>query len=306
MISQSCTEEAYRHSVNRCQFQLLNQAEHRANFQRRHIMRHVSGKNYKGTTQQTHPQYRYNKNWKRLMHQKYLDNMSCLTTTTHISTLKRKRFAGSITDNVTTTLPPRKIVRVMSALPDRLVKHAPQSSPQAVLESILSARGVCTNVHSFDKIPSFFHSTKEEEIDAYDFDVLSAIRRSDLEELRKYHKSGRPMKCSNKFGESLLHLACRKSLVSVVDFLINEAGVPVQVADDMGRSPFHDAFWTPEPNTELVDLLLKKCPDLLFVKDKRGHTPLMYARRDHWGKWSEYLTSRTNILEPRHLNTTKQ
>ena len=218
--------------------------------------------------------------------------------------LKRKRFTGNITANVTTNLPPRKIVRVMSALPDRLVKQAPQSSPQNVLESILSSNGICTKVYDFDQVPSsFFHSTKAEEIEAYNFEILGAIRQENIEELRNYHKAGRPMKCSNKFGESLLHLACRKALVPVVDFLINEAGVPVQVADDMGRSPLHDAFWTSEPNFELLDLLLAKCPDLLFVKDKRGHTPMCYARRDHWSKWSEYLTSRSaKSLEPALLN----
>lgn len=222
--------------------------------------------------------------------------------------LKRKRFSGNnITGNLDTSLPARKIVRVMSALPARLIaKKDSLSTPQQVLESILSAKGIISTTHSYDQILCFFHSTKAEEIDAYDFDVLAAIRKGDIGQLRSYHEAGRPMKCSNKFGESLLHLACRKALVSVVDFLVNEAGVPVQVIDDMGRSPLHDAFWTPEPNTELVDLLLEKCPDLLLVKDKRGHTPLCYARRDHWSKWSEYLKSRTNILEPRSLNALKQ
>jgi hypothetical protein len=191
----------------------------------------------------------------------------------------------------------------MSALPDRLVaKKESQSTPQQVLESILSAKGMDTTLYAYDQIPCFFESTKEEEIDAYNFDVLKAIRQGDLDELRNYHEAGRPLKCSNKFGESLLHLACRKALVPVVDFLINGAGVPVQVVDDMGRSPLHDAFWTPEPNFELIDLLVGKCPDLLFVKDKRGHTPLCYTRPDHRSKWSEYLKSRSDILEPVSLN----
>jgi hypothetical protein len=195
----------------------------------------------------------------------------------------------------------------MSALPDSLVaKKESQSTPQQVLESILSAKGVNTTTCAYDQIPCFFESTKEEEINAYDFDVLKAIREGDLDKLRNYHEAGRPLKCSNRFGESLLHLACRKALVPVVDFLINEAGVPVQVVDDMGRSPLHDAFWTPEPNFELIDLLVGKCPDLLFVKDKRGDTPLCYTRQNHWSKWSEYLKSRSDILEPVSLHVRKQ
>jgi ankyrin repeat protein len=194
----------------------------------------------------------------------------------------------------------------MSALPDQLIAKKQQSqSPQQVLESIMSKRGMATTLYAYDQV-SFFEALREEEINAYDFDVLKAIRTGDIEELRRFHESGRPLKCSNKFGESLLHLACRRALVPVVDFLLNEAGVTVQVVDDMGRSPLHDAFWTCEPNFELVDLILNQCPDLLFVKDKRGHSPLNYARREHWGKWTEYLQSRSAILEPVCLNMRKQ
>jgi Ankyrin repeats (3 copies) len=212
--------------------------------------------------------------------------------------LKRQRFTGSITDNVANMLPARKIVKVMSVLPDRLLKTDTfnQQSPQCVLESIFTSRGMNSTTYSYDQLEGFFVAARDEEIKAWDFDVLRAIRDGDVEKLRDFHESGRPLKCSNKFGESLLHLACRKGLVAVVDFLINEVGVPVQVVDDMGRTALHDAFWTPEPNPEVVDLIVEKCADLLFVKDKRGHIPLNYARQAHWGKWSEYLMSRSEII----------
>ena len=222
---------------------------------------------------------------------------------------KRKRtFHGNITDRVCTDLPPRKVVRVMSALPARLVtkENSPSCSPQECLESILSSQGIKAKIHSYDSIPGFFEETKEEEVDAYGFDVLKAVRENNIDQLRSFHREGRPLKCSNQFGESLLHLACRLGLVSVVDFLVHEAGVPLRVVDDMGRSPLHDAFWTREPNTELLDLILKACPDLLFVSDKQGHTPLSYARRNHWTKWVAYLKERRDILAPVDLNQPEQ
>ena len=119
-----------------------------------------------------------------------------------------------------------------------------------------------------------------------------------METLRVFLKQGRPLKCSNQFGESLLHLACRKGLVSVVKFLLVDAGVPANVRDDMGRSPLHDAFWTPTPNFELVDVILQQCPDLLLICDKRGHPPLAYTRKDHWNVWNQYLQSRSHLLKP--------
>jgi ankyrin repeat protein len=216
-------------------------------------------------------------------------NMNIITSST--TSMKRKRPSGNITDDLETSLPARKIVRVMSALPARLVQRCDSATnPQDYLSSLLSERGVKVQVQSYNAVPSnFFEETREEEINAYDFDVLKAIRESDLEQLRSFHKAGRPLKCSNRFGESLLHLACRKGLVPVVDFLINEVGVPLRVVDDIGRSPLHDAFWTCDPNYELVDLLLNECPDLLYISDKRGHAPLMYARRNDWVKWNKYL-----------------
>lgn len=179
------------------------------------------------------------------------------------------------------------------------------SSPQSCLENILRSKGQLYQIHSFDSLPNFFHELKQEEVDAYGFDVLSAVRQSDIQTLRQYNQEGRPLKCSNRFGESLLHLACRKALVDVVDFLVNEVGIPLCVKDDMGRSPLADAFWTIEPNTELVDILIRKCPDLLLISDKRGHTPLAYARKEHWNHWNVYLNSRADILLPRMLNQPK-
>lgn len=176
-------------------------------------------------------------------------------------------------------------------------------NPQSCLEEILQSKGgKLYKVHSFDSLPNFFQDLKQEEVDAYGFDVIRAVRESDIDTLRKYHKEGRPLKCSNRFGESLLHLACRKALVEVVDFLVNEVEVPLCVKDDMGRTPLADAFWTTEPNMELVDIIIRKCPDLLFISDKRGHTPLAYARQQHWDKWNEYLKSRSDLVLPKILN----
>ena len=223
--------------------------------------------------------------------------------TTVTGSLKRKRPTGFSLNTVVLTEEnrPRKVVRVMSALPARLVEKVDTCNPQKKLETILEQKGIRSKVRSYDSLPGFFEETKQEEIDSYGHDALQAVREADIEKLRNFHKEGRPLKCSNRFGESLLHLACRKALVKVVDFLLNEIEVPVRVKDDMGRSPLHDAFWTCEPNFELVDILLEKCPDLLLVSDKRGHTPLHYARQNHWKKWNEYLNERTHLVVPSEL-----
>lgn len=198
------------------------------------------------------------------------------------------------------SLPPNLGGQSMMAAASK--KRHQVANPQSHLESILLTNGSMPKVRSFDSIPNFFHELKQEEVDAYGLDVLRAVRESDLDTLRKYHKQGRPLKCSNRFGESLLHLACRKGLVSVVDFFVNEVEIPLCVKDDMGRTPLADAFWTIEPNSDVVDIILRKCPDLLLVSDKRGHTPLAYARREHWPHWNKYLDSRSDLLMPKILD----
>jgi hypothetical protein len=68
-----------------------------------------------------------------------------------------------------------------------------------------------------------------------------------------------------------------------------DAGSSVQVSDDYGRTPLHDACWTPNPNFETISLLLEKDPWLLSIADCRGSTPLGYVRKAHWGVWIGFL-----------------
>jgi ankyrin repeat protein len=185
-------------------------------------------------------------------------------------------------------------------------RQGQQVSPQTTLERIVREKGhLDLKVHSLEDVPmGFFKDLLPEEIDAYDLEVLQAVRESNLDKLKQFHQEGRPLKCSNRFGESLLHLACRKALIHVVEFLVHHAQVPLCVKDDMGRTPLADAFWTIDVNTQLVDLLVSHCPDLLWIADRRGHTPLAYARKEHWSHWNDYLETKGaqgDVLLPKTL-----
>jgi ankyrin repeat protein len=155
---------------------------------------------------------------------------------------------------------------------------------------------------SYSAVTGFFHAPTQAEIDAYDHDVLAAVRTQNMDTLKQYHAAGRPLKCSNKFGESLLHMACRKGMLDVTTFLVKDAQVPFAVCDDYGRTPLHDACWAHTTNFELIDLILSECPDLLYIQDKRGNTPLSYLRKDKWAAWNQYLNSKpAEFFKPRTL-----
>ena len=86
-----------------------------------------------------------------------------------------------------------------------------------------------------------------------------------------------------------MHMACRRGFLDVVNVLVAEAGVTICRCDNMGRTPLHDAFWTVTPNFELVHTLIALDRRLMLVCDKRGHTPLGYARNEHWDACCKFL-----------------
>lgn len=85
----------------------------------------------------------------------------------------------------------------------------------------------------------------------------------------------------------------------MVKFLVEEANCSLWVRDDYGRTAMHDAAWSPKPNTELMDYLLQKVPELLLMSDVRGHTPFVYVRKEHWKEWIVFLQERQDKLRLR-------
>lgn len=148
--------------------------------------------------------------------------------------------------------------------------------------------------------PLSYNSTKDpfippitdEELSNYNVEVVAATRDEDLDTLRALHSNGRPLSCCNRYGESLMHMACRRGFLPIVNFLMKEADVAIRITDDCGRTPMHDAFWHRECQYAIVDLLLGAEPSLLLLRDKRGHTPFAYARREHWEVWKQFLWDR--------------
>lgn len=159
------------------------------------------------------------------------------------------------------------------------------------------SHGDCGN--PFPAPPLEFVQPSEEMVAAYTKEVVDALRTERVEELRRLHEAGYQLQCSNRFGESILHMACRRSLTDVVRFLVQEAKVSVLVRDDFGRTALHFAFWTPTPNFDLVRLLVEQVPELLGVEDVRGSTPLQYIRNEHRDLWHNFFLEHRALLHPR-------
>jgi hypothetical protein len=137
----------------------------------------------------------------------------------------------------------------------------------------------------------------EEDMDSYSMEVCRAVRTCNLEKLKELHEAGHNLDACNKFGESLIHMACRRGDLKIINYMIREAKVRVDVRDDFGRNILHDATWTPSPNFAVMTELLKVVPpELWILEDKRGHTAFEYARKEHMDAWLNYLRKNEDLL----------
>lgn len=186
-----------------------------------------------------------------------------------------------------------------TTLPMASTDHQDETvSPIQYLEGLFAHHGIrmtrrqCVPIRDTSSRPSF------EEIDAYSMETTLAVRTGDLAKLKElYHDKGYSLSACNRFGESILHISCRRGHAKMVEFMMSEAKVNPRVIDDMGRTAFHDVCWSSQPNLETMDVLLRVLPPIgLLLQDARGHTPLNYAPRKHWGVWLQYLREREDIF----------
>mmetsp|Transcript_48117 Transcript_48117/g.54461 ORF Transcript_48117/g.54461 Transcript_48117/m.54461 type:complete len:287 (-) Transcript_48117:1115-1975(-) len=132
--------------------------------------------------------------------------------------------------------------------------------------------------------------------------LVNSVRDNDLVKIRELFQEGM-LTCNacNRFGESILHMACRRGHVEMIHFLLTTVGLSITttIKDDYHRTPLHDAFWSASPNKyQIVDYLLKQ-PDtveLLLLKDKRGFTPLDYCRGEEYDNWYQFMKERKTLL----------
>ena len=176
--------------------------------------------------------------------------------------------------------------------PKYTVAQLSHINPSAFVCSCFKAYGIDPYPHDPSSLKSFFLNVTEAHLEAYDQDKIQAIRRNDIKYLCSLKNQGHSFQGCNRFGESLLHLACRRSSKDMIRFLLYECSVSPRVKDDFGRTPLHDVCWRKEPNFEVFDLILDAEPELLLIPDNRGNIPLDYVRREHWGYWIHYLAVR--------------
>jgi len=174
--------------------------------------------------------------------------------------------------------------------------------PDAYLcDLVESMYGVSLKITPALDLNDFFAVISEEQMTAYNMDIVSATRVNDVAKLQEYYQAyGRDcLDCFNRFGEGLLTTACRRGFKEMVKFLLSdEVKLTVRVRDDYGRTPMHDSCWNPQPQLEICAWIMDQDPSLFLISDKRGFTPFQYARKGDWHIWRQFLFDNRELLEP--------
>lgn len=154
-----------------------------------------------------------------------------------------------------------------------------------------------------DEVPKgFFIPMKPTNFTSFNGAIAQAVRKGDLESFVSIHKSGKPLICCNKFKETTIHTICRCGHESLLEYALDQSKSCIRVVDDLGRTPLHDACWTDSPNFDIVRMIILTCPDMLYIADNRGFTPLEYVvNAGLWPAWRSFLEENQELLCPQEL-----
>ena len=110
---------------------------------------------------------------------------------------------------------------------------------------MIKARGYCTrNFCSLEG--GYYCKPTPLQKASYGLRVVQAVRASNEALLGKLLRCGLSPNPCNDFGESIVHMACRRGDSKLLRVLV-QAGCCLQVTDDFGRTPLHDACWASKP-----------------------------------------------------------
>mmetsp|Transcript_3886 Transcript_3886/g.8328 ORF Transcript_3886/g.8328 Transcript_3886/m.8328 type:complete len:408 (-) Transcript_3886:189-1412(-) len=175
-------------------------------------------------------------------------------------------------------------------------KPEPEYTIQEYFDSLLTERGY--DIKLYDTLKTGYSNPSTPlQMASYGPRMVQIIKSSDDRALRDTLNVGLSPNPCNQFGESLLHMICRRGDVSLLNVMI-EAGTSLQVCDDYGRTPLHDAFWAARPSYEVVSIILKRDPGLFFMKDRRGALPLSYVHKDHKNDWCTWFDEHIDEFFP--------
>lgn len=192
--------------------------------------------------------------------------------------------------------PQHKYVQVVGGKVDSLNLPNPLISPHDYLKKLLISRGYSTK-HYCSLEGGYYCRPTPLQCASYGISVVNAVRTSNLNLFKNLLSAGISRNPCNKFGESILHMVCRRGDHDLLKLLLDQ-GSTIQVSDDFGRTPLHDACWTVKPNFKSIEMLLERDVRLLHIVDCRGSPPLEYVKKESWGEWIQFFDRKKEVFWP--------
>jgi hypothetical protein len=169
-------------------------------------------------------------------------------------------------------------------------------SPQAYLDALIHSRGYSTR--RFTTLQSaYYNKPTPLQQASYDSHLLEVTRKRDFDKLKSVLSSGISPNPCNQYGESMVHMVCRLGDHALLECFV-ENGCSLQVSDDYGRTPLHDACWAATPALETVKLILEADPRLIHMADSRGSLPFAYVRKEDWSVWIDFIEENKDVFWP--------
>lgn len=170
------------------------------------------------------------------------------------------------------------------------------NSPHVFLMKATEQRGYSTKLYNSLEGGYYCRPTPLQQA-SYGAKMSKTINASDGPTLTSMMQAGLSPNPCNSFGESLLHMVCRRGDTKLLRVLV-EAGCSLQVTDDYGRTPLHDACWRADPSFDSVRLILDSDPHLVQLLDCRGTPPLAYVKPENYAKWNAFLEKKLDRFWP--------
>jgi Ankyrin repeats (3 copies) len=173
-------------------------------------------------------------------------------------------------------------------------------SPQDFLDTLVTNRGYPITRYATLQTAFYCAPTALQQA-SYSRYLIDLIKAHDATAFRACLTSGLSANPCNTFGESLLHMVCRRGDAELLQIMLDDAGTDLHVADDYGRTPLHDACWAPSLFPDVLSLVLRHDPanvSMFFMQDARGALPLSYVRKEHWADWILFLDRDKDLYWP--------
>ncbi|KAL7580385.1 hypothetical protein ACA910_004410 [Epithemia clementina (nom. ined.)] len=170
-------------------------------------------------------------------------------------------------------------------------------NPQIFLEILLRSRGYC--IQQFPALRTAYRNAPTPlQKASYHAKLVHIVQENQLHKLESLFRCGISPNPCNGHGESLVHLAARLSNAQALNVMI-ENGASLQVCDAMGRTPLHEACSRIKPCFTTIHRIIRQDMYLFLLADARGHLPLAYVPKQHWGSWLDFIYSNRDVFWPR-------